>query len=349
MRAAYIEEHGGPGAVRVGERPVPDPGAGEVRVRIVAAALNHLDLWVRGGIPGVELELPHVLGADGSGVVDAVGEGVERWSRGDAVYLQPGLFCGRCEFCQAGEESLCVRFRLLGEHIDGTLAEHVVVPVENVYRKPAGLGWETAAAFPLVYQTAWRMVVGRGGVRAGESVLIHGIGGGVAGAALQIARYAGAYVYVTSSDTDKLDRAIRLGADVAIDYTTEDVTSRIRDLTGKRGVDLVVDNVGTATWRESIECVRRGGRIVTCGATTGNDATTPINRVYWKQISIHGSTMANRRQFAAVARLVTGGRLEPIVDRVYPLEETPAALERMEAGEQFGKLVITTGYEGGTP
>lgn len=348
MRAAYIEEHGGPEVVRVGELPDPEPGPGQVRIRVVAAALNHLDLWVRRGIPGVELEMPHVLGADGAGVVDAVGEDVVRWHPGDEVYIQPGLFCGRCEFCQQGEESLCIRFRLLGEHRDGTLAERVVVPVKNVYRKPAGTVWETVAAFPLVYQTAWRMVIGRAGLRPGESVLIHGVGGGVAGAALQIARYAGAFVYVTSSSREKLDHAIRMGADVAIDYTVEDVPARIRELTDKRGVDVVVDDVGKATWRDSIECVRRGGRIVTCGATTGNEATTPVNRVYWKQLSIFGSTMANRREFATVARLVVGGRLDPVVDRVYPLEETPAALERLEGAEHFGKIVITTGYEGGS-
>lgn len=342
MRAAFIEEHGGPEVLKVGDLPVPEPGPGRVRVRVVAAALNHLDLWARGGIPGVTLEMPHVPGADGAGHVDAVGEGVEKWSEGDPVYIQPGLFCGRCEFCLLGEESMCIRYRLLGEHVDGTLAEHVVVPAENLYRKPRGLSWTDAAAFPLAYQTAWRMVVGRGDIRAGESVLIHGVGGGVAGAALQVAKYAGATVFVTSSSKSKLDRAIGLGADVAIDYTAEDVVDRIRELTGKRGVDLVVDNVGQATWRDSIECVRRGGRIVTCGATTGNDAVTPINRVYWKQISIHGTTMSNRREFETVSRLVIVGRLEPVVDRVFTLDEAPAALARMEEAEQFGKIVVTT-------
>ncbi|MBW3661077.1 MAG: alcohol dehydrogenase catalytic domain-containing protein, partial [Gemmatimonadetes bacterium] len=238
MRAVYIEEHGGPEVVKVGDLPAPEPGPGEVRLKILAAALNHLDLWVREGIPGIEFEMPHVPGADGAGYVDAVGEGVSGWNEGNAVFIQPGLFCGRCEFCLQGEESTCVRYRLLGEHVDGTLAEHVVVPVENVYRKPRGLSWSDAAAFPLAYQTAWRMVVTRGGIRPGESVLIHGVGGGVAGAALQIARYAGAYVYVTSSSGAKLDRAIDLGADVAIDYTTEDVADRIKRLTNKRGVDL---------------------------------------------------------------------------------------------------------------
>lgn len=340
MRAAYIRSHGGPEVIEVGERPVPETGPGEVRVRLVTAALNHLDLWVRRGIPGIELEMPHVLGADGAGVVEAVGPGVEEPAPGEEVYLQPGLFCGRCEFCLAGEESLCVRFRLLGEHVDGTLAEHVVVPAVNAYRKPRGLDWEKAAAFPLVYQTAWRLLMTVGGLRAGESVLVHGAGGGVSAAALQIARYAGAFVFATSSSRAKLDRALALGADVAIDYTTEDVPARIRELTAKRGVDLVIDNVGQATWRDSIECVRRGGRIATCGATTGNDATTPLNRVYWKQLSIHGSTMANRREFAAVSRLVVGGRIDPVIDRVYRLEDVPEALARLETGEQFGKIVI---------
>jgi NADPH:quinone reductase-like Zn-dependent oxidoreductase len=343
MRAVFIESHGGPEVVRVGDLPDPAPGPGQVRVRLVTAALNHLDLWVRGGIPGIELSFPHILGADGAGVVDAVGRDVDGVVPGDEVYIQPGLFCGRCEFCLQGEESLCIRYRLLGEHVSGTFAERVVVPAVNVYPKPRGLGWAHAAAFPLAYQTAWRLVLSAGRLRAGESVLIHGVGGGVASAALQIARHAGAYVYVTSSSEEKLDRAIDLGADVAIDYTRENVPDRIRELTARRGVDLVVDNVGKATWRDSIECVRRGGRIATCGATSGNDANTPINRVYWKQISIHGSTMANRREFQQIARLVEGRRIEPLVDMELPLEDVPAALERMAEGDQFGKIVITIG------
>jgi NADPH:quinone reductase-like Zn-dependent oxidoreductase len=343
MRAAFIRAHGGPEVLEVGALTVPEPGPGEVRVRVVAAALNHLDLFVRRGIPGVTLSMPHVLGADGAGIVDRVGAEVDRWAPGNEVFLQPGLFCGRCEFCRLGEESLCIRFRLLGEHVSGTLAEHVVVPAVNVYAKPRGLSWEAAAAFPLTYQTAWRLLMTAGGLRAGESVLIHGVGGGVASAALQIAKYAGAYVYVTSSSQAKLRRAIGLGADVAIDYTETDVTARIRELTGKRGVDLVVDNVGAATWGNSIECARRGGRIATCGATTGNEATTPLNRVYWKQISIHGSTMANRREFDTIAKLVIGGRIEPVIDRTFALEDAPAALARLEDAEQFGKIVVMIG------
>lgn len=346
MRAVFIESHGGPEVIRVGDLPDPEPGPGQVRVRVVAAALNHLDLWVLGGIPGVELSFPHVFGADGAGVVDAVGAEVDAVREGDEVYIQPGLFCGRCEFCLQGEESMCIRYRLLGEHVSGTLAEQVVVPAVNVYRKPRALDWTAAAAFPLAYQTAWRLVLTAGGLRAGQSVLIHGVGGGVASAALQIAKYAGASVYVTSSSAAKLDRAVSLGADVAIDYTREDVPERIRELTGKRGVDLVIDNVGAATWRDSIECVRRGGRIATCGATTGNDATTPINRVYWKQISIRGSTMANRREFQTVARLVESRRLEPLVDREFPLDEAASALARLADGDQFGKIVIRVGAPG---
>jgi NADPH:quinone reductase-like Zn-dependent oxidoreductase len=341
MRAVVIERHGGPEVVRVGELPTPEPGPGQVRVRVMAAALNHLDLWVRRGIRGVELALPHVPGADGAGVVDAVGPGVEGWSPGDEVFLQPGLFCGRCEFCLQGEESLCIRYRLLGEHVHGTLAEYVVVPAVNLYRKPRGLDWVVAAAFPLVYQTAWRLVITAGELSAGETVLIHGVGGGVSSAALQIARYSGALVYVTSSSREKLDRAIGLGADVAIDYTKDDVPARVRELTAKRGVDLVVDNVGAATWRASIECVRRGGRIVTCGATSGDDAPTPIRRIFWKQVTIRGSTMSNRREFEVVSRLVIGGRIRPVVDQVFPIEQAPEALERLERAEQFGKIVVT--------
>lgn len=340
MRAAFIRAHGGPDVVEVGELPEPEPGPGEVRVRVVTAALNRLDLFVRAGIPGVETPLPHVLGADGAGVVDALGPGVEERAVGDHVFLQPGLSCSRCEFCRAGEESLCLRYRLLGEHVSGTLAEKVVLPAVNAIRKPAGLPWETAAAFPLVFQTAWRLLITAGALRAGQSVLIHGVGGGVSSAALLIARYAGAFVYATSSSRAKLKRALALGADVAIDYTDVDVARAIRDLTDKRGVDLVVDNVGAATWQTSIECVRRGGRIVTCGGTTGTHVETPIHRIFWKQISIHGSTMANRREFKTVCRLVAGGRLTPEIDRVFPLEESPAALARLAGAEQFGKIVV---------
>jgi NADPH:quinone reductase-like Zn-dependent oxidoreductase len=343
MRAVYIERHGGPEVLTVGELTVPEPGPGEVRIKIVAAALNHLDLWVRGGIPGIELSMPHVLGSDGAGVIDALGDGVEAFAVGDKVHLQPGLFCGDCEFCEQGEESLCTSYRLLGEHVSGTFAEFAVAPAVNAYLKPDTLTWEAAAAFPLAYETAWRLLMSAGGLKPGESVLIHGIGGGVAGAALQIAKHAGATVYATSSSQGKLDRAFELGADVVLDYTVQDVPAAIREHTSKRGVDLVIDDVGQATWRDSIESVRRGGRIATCGATTGNDAVTPINRVYWKQISIHGSTMANRREFEAVSELVINGSIEPIIDRTFSLEEAPAALERLASGDQFGKIVLTTG------
>lgn len=340
MRAAFIAEHGGPSVLEVGERPDPEPGPGEVRVRVVAAALNHLDLFTREGIPGVEIEMPHVLGADGAGVVDRVGEGVESLAPGDEVWIQPGLFCGRCEFCIAGEESLCVSYRLLGEHVDGTFAELVVVPEENASVKAANLSWKAAAAFPLVYQTAWRMVVTKGRIGPGHTVLIHGIGGGVAMAALQIAVHAGAEVTVTSSSASKLDRAVELGAAETILYTEEDVAERVREITAKRGVDLVVDDVGEATWETSIEAVRRGGTIVTCGATTGYVAPTPIHRVFWKQIAIRGSTMARRSEVAAVARLVESGAIDPVIDRTFPLAEARAAFARMEAAEQCGKIVL---------
>lgn len=343
MRAAFITKHGGPEVLEVGERPEPEPGPGQVRVRIVAAALNHLDLFTRNGIPGVEVAMPHVLGADGAGVVDRVGEGVRSLRPGDEVWIQPGLFCGRCEFCVAGETSMCLDYRLLGEHVDGTFAEYVVVPEENAYPKPADLAWEAAAAFPLVYQTAWRMVVTKGRIGPGHTVLIHGIGGGVALAALQIAVLAGAEVHVTSSSRDKLDRGAELGAAGTILYTEEDVVERIRELTGRRGVDLVVDDVGEATWRTSVECVRRGGRVVTCGGTTGYMAKTPIHRVFWKQISIHGSTMANRAEVAAVARFVESGRIVPVIDRAFSLEAASAALARLEEAEQSGKIVLNVG------
>lgn len=345
MRAAFIRAHGGPEAIEVGELPVPEPGPGEVRVRMAAAALNHLDLFVRSGIPGVPVGMPHVLGADGAGTIDATGEGVPGLTPGDEVFIQPGLFCGRCEFCRQGEESLCIRYRLLGEHVSGTLAGQVVVPAANVHHRPPELSWAAAAAFPLAYQTAWRLLITAGELRAGQTVLIHGVGGGVACAALQIAVHAAATVYGTSSSRAKLDRAQALGAAAGIDYTVDDVPARIRELTGKRGVDLVIDNTGQDTWGDSIECVRRGGTIATCGATTGNRAVTPINRVYWKQITIVGSTMANRREFDTISRLVASGVIEPVIDSTFPLAEARAAFARLEDAERFGKIVVTT--EGG--
>lgn len=338
-RAAFLKSHGGPEVLAVGELPVPEPGPGQVRVRMRAAALNHLDLFVRAGIPGVTLEFPHVPAADGAGEVESLGAGVTGMAVGDRVLVQPGLFCGDCSACRAGEQSLCATYGLVGEHSPGTMAELAVLPARNLYPVPAGLSWVEAAAFPLAYLTAWRMMVGRGALRAGETVLVHGIGGGVAIAALQIAKLAGAKVIVTSSSAEKLRRAAELGADAGIDYRSSDVAKEVWKLTGKRGVDLVVDSIGEATWMASLKSATRGGRIVTCGATSGPNPAEEIRLIFWKQLSILGSTMSNLREFEELLRAVGGG-LRPVVDGVWPLERAAEAYARMEAGAQFGKVVV---------
>jgi NADPH:quinone reductase-like Zn-dependent oxidoreductase len=338
MKAIFFTHHGGNEVLEYGERPDPVPGAGEVRVAIRAAALNHLDIFVRNGIPGVPL--PQIPGADGAGVVDAVGEGVAGVRPGDRVLLQPGLYCGACDSCRAGEQSLCVSYGILGEHAPGTFAERVVVPARNAFPVPEGLSFAQAAAFPLSYQTAWRMLVGRAAVRPGESVLIHGVGGGAAGAALEIAMLAGARVIATTSDEAKAARAREGGAELVVDYRKEDVAQAVRRHTGKRGVDIVVDMVGEATWMTSLKAAAKGGRIVTCGATSGPNPKEEIRLIFWKQISILGSTMSNDREFRALYAAVAAGKLAPRIDRVFPLPEAAAAYSLMESGRQHGKIVL---------
>ena len=329
MRALTIDEPGSLDHVAVREVPVPSPGPGEVRIELQAAALNHLDLFVVGGIPGIELAMPHVLGADGAGVVAEVGEGVERVTPGDAVVLDPGL----------GSPDTG-RFALLGEMVPGTFAEQIVVPAENCYVKPAELSWIEAAAFPLVSLTAWRMVISNAALQPGEWVLIHGIGGGVSLAALQIVIHVGARAIVTSHSEQKRQRALELGAAHAIDYVNEDVVGMVRGYTERKGVDVVVDSVGEATFDASIRACRKGGRIVTCGATSGPRIPVDVRRLFWRQLTIYGSTMGDTSEFTAMLEAVERGHLRPPVDRVFSLSEGRAALERLQGAEQFGKIVL---------
>lgn len=342
MRAVMIDRHGGPEVLNLrGDLPVPTPQAGEVAVDIRAAALNHLDIWVRRGLPGMPVKLPHILGSDGAGTVGATGLGTDGLRVGDAVVLNPSVGCRRCEFCLSGQESQCVDFGILGENRPGTFADRVVVRADHVHPLPRGLSFEQGAAFPLVFLTAWRLLVTKGRIRAGQDVLLHGIGGGVASAALLIARLHGCRVLVTSSSAEKLDRALEMGAEVAIDYRNQDVAAEVARHTGKRGVDVVLDNVGAATWQTSIEAARKGGCIVTCGATTGPHPQTDLQRIFWKQLTICGSTMGTPDEFRQVWRLFDQGLLKPMIDSVWPLEEIRRAQQKMERGEQFGKLVLT--------
>ncbi|MEO8193870.1 MAG: zinc-binding dehydrogenase [Gemmatimonadales bacterium] len=341
MRALTISAHGGTDKLEFRtDIAVPEPSPGTVRVRIQAAALNHLDLFTLGGLPGISIIPPWVMGADGTGVIDAIGEGVDSVKSGDRVVIDPGISDGTCEFCRAGEQSLCVKFRLLGEHLPGTLAEHVVVPARNVRTIPGSIPVEIAAACTLATLTAWRMLVTRANVVPGDEVLIWGIGGGVAQAALRIAKQRGARVWVTSGSDEKLERARELGADETLNHRTMSVGKEIRSRTGKRGVSVVIDSVGQATWESSLMALGRGGRLVTCGGTSGAIVETDVRRLFWNQWTIMGSTMGNDAEFGAVTEEMKAGRLMPVIDSVFPLEQGREAFERLEHGDQFGKIVV---------
>jgi NADPH:quinone reductase-like Zn-dependent oxidoreductase len=356
VRALTISAHGGLERLEY-RTDLPEPvvtNDADVRVRVYAAALNHLDLFVLGGLPGVTIAPPWVMGADAAGVVDQVGSAVRGISVGDFVLLNPGVSDGTCQYCQSGEQSLCVRFQLLGEHRPGTFAEYVVVPAVNVQAVPAPAGdgplaaraTAEAAAFTLVTLTAWRMVVTRARVTAGDQVLIWGIGGGVAQAALQIAKARGARVWVTSGHEDKLERAAAMGADEIINHRTTDVGRAVRDRTAKRGVDVIIDSVGQASWAQSLGALGRAGRLVTCGATSGPMVETDLRRMFWNQWTLMGSTMGNETEFAAIAAEYRAGRLRPPIDSVFPLEEGREAFARLQSDAQFGKVVIDCGGAG---
>lgn len=321
----------------------PPPGPGEVRLALRSAALNHLDLFVVEGVPGVSYRFPHVLGADGAGVVADVGSGVSSVQPGDPVLVNPGISDYACEFCLRGEHSLCIRYGILGEHHPGTIAELLTVPVHNVLPLPRldpPLSWDEAAAFSLVTLTAWRMMMTRAQVQPGEWVLAWGVGGGVSLTAMRIAKLAGARVIVTSSSDAKLERARALGADVTLNHRTQSIVTEVRALTGKRGVDVVVEHVGEATWGDSLRCLAKGGRIVTCGGTTGPKLVTDVRPLFWHQFSILGSTMGNAAEYREIVRRLGQGELRPIMDAEFPLERTREAFERLARGEQMGKIAV---------
>jgi len=345
MQAVQFTEHGDRDVIEYGEYEALAPGRDEVRVEIRAGALNHLDVWTRRGLPGLDLSMPHIPGSDGAGIVDAVGDGVTRFEAGDRVAVSAGVSCGECEFCRDGDRTMCVNFHLIGEHVRGVHAEYAVVPAENLVPVPEGVDWETAAAAPLVFQTAWRMLVTRGDLRPGESVLVLGASGGVGHAAVQIADHAGCEVYATASSEEKLSHAEDCGADHVIDYEAENFADRIRDLTGKRGVDVVVDHVGAQTWDDSIRSLAKGGRLVTCGATTGPIGETNINRVFWNHLDIRGSTMATPGQAEDALELVWDGTFEVRIRETLPMSETARAHELLENREGFGKVVVTPDSE----
>lgn len=339
MRAAIFHEHGGPEVVRLEEIPRPVPGPGEVLLEVRAAALNHLDLWVRRGLP-IETTMPHVGGTDVAGVVAERGPGVEGVEPGERVVVNPSLSCGRCRACAAGEVSLCPDYRILGEHTNGGFAEYVAVPASGVHRIPDHLSFEEAAALPISYQTAWRALVTRARLRPGEDVLVLGASGGTAVAAVQVAKLCGARVFAVTHGAEKVERVRALGADVVYDRAEVDFSREVWRDTGRRGVDVVVENVGEATWAGSLRALAKGGRLVTYGATTGHRGEIDLRVLFWRQLEVIGSTMASRAEFEQMLRAAFGGRLRPVVDRVLPLERAAEAHALLEAGEQFGKVVL---------
>ncbi|HET6763328.1 MAG TPA: alcohol dehydrogenase catalytic domain-containing protein [Longimicrobiaceae bacterium] len=340
MRAAIFHETGGPEVLRMEEVPAPVAGAGQVLVQVRAAAMNHLDLWVRRGMP-IETTMPHIGGSDIAGVVAAVGAGVDEGRMGQRVVVNPSLWCGTCRECAGGREEFCERFRIVGEHTDGGFAEYVAVDADAAHPIPDTLSFPSAAALPISYQTAWRALIGRAALRAGEDVLVIGASGGTALAAVQIALFAGARVFAVTRGEENVARLQALGAHHVYDRAHVDFSKAVYRDTAKRGVDVVVENVGEATWAGSLRALARGGRLVTYGATAGHRAESDIRLLFWKQLQIIGTTMASRAEFAAMLAVVARGAIDPVVDTVLPLDHAREAHERLEAGGQFGKIILT--------
>lgn len=340
MKAAYFERHGGPEVLVVGPLANPEPRPGEALVAVEAVALNHLDLWVRRGLPGLDVAFPHIGGSDFAGRIVALGAGVEGWDEGDRVTANPGLWCGRCEACRREEHCLCDRYGIVGEHVGGALAELVTVPAGNLLRLPDGYPVEKAAAAPLVFQTAWRALTTRAELEPGQMVLITGASGGVSTAAIQIAKHIGARVLAVTS-TRHVEAVRALGADEVIDREQGDFAAAVWKLTERRGVDVALDSVGEATWNNTVRSLARDGRLVTYGATTGAHGCQDIRLVFWRQLRIIGSTMASHPEFREVMERVFDGTFDPVLDVVWPLERVAEAHERLETGESFGKIVLT--------
>jgi NADPH:quinone reductase-like Zn-dependent oxidoreductase len=340
MRAVIINSHGGTDVLEVANLPEPQIAENEVLIKVRACALNHLDVWVRRGIPGVQFPMPHVLGSDISGTVERVGPLVRNTKPGDEVVLSPGLSCMHCEYCLASRDNLCAYYDILGYRANGGYSEYVKAPSVNVLAKPANLSFEEAASIPLVFLTAWHMLVDRVNLRPGETVLVHAAGSGVGSAAIQIAKLLGARVLATASTAEKLEKARGLGADDTINYTEEDFFDAVKRLTKKRGVDVVFEHTGEATWEKSVRSLVRGGRLVTCGATSGYRGALDIRYLFSRQISLHGSYMGSKRELMEVMKFFEDGTLKPVVDRVLPLEQAADAHRALENRAQFGKVVL---------
>lgn len=341
MKAVTLVRHGGPEVLETSELPEPQPKAREVRVRVKAVALNHLDVWVRRGWPGLKVEYPHVLGSDVAGIVDAVGSEVTDVALGTEVVVNPGLSCGACEPCLTGNDVLCRAYAIIGEDVRGGYAEALCVPRHNVLPKPPKLSFEEAACLPLTFLTAWHMLVARAQLRPGETVLIHAAGSGVGSAGVQIAKLAGATVIATASTAEKLEKARALGADHLINYTSQDFLAEVKRLTHRRMVDVVFEHVGATTWERSIACLPKGGRLVICGATSGHDVAIDLRTLFYKSISLLGSTMGSKGELFRVMDLVGQGRLKPVLDRVLRLEQAAEGHQLLEGRQTFGNVVLT--------
>jgi len=339
MNAVRFHQHGDPSVLRFEEAPDPALLPGEVLVRVRACALNHLDLWERRGLPGLEIPMPHISGSDVAGeVVDAAAPHV---AVGQRVMLQPGISCGRCGACLSGRDNECPRYEVLGYRTyQGGYAELVKVPVQNLLPLPDHVSWVAAAAFPLTFLTAWHMLMTRAGLQRGEDVLVLAAGSGVGQAAVQIARLHGARVFATAGTPEKLDRARALGADEAIDHHRQDIAAEVLRLTNKRGVDIVIEHVGEATWAKSVRAMARGARLVTCGATSGANGALNLQALFAKQLTLMGSYMGTKGELVRAARFFFDGHLAPVVDHTFPLADAAVAQQRMEASGQFGKIVL---------
>lgn len=344
MKAVRIHQHGEADQLRYEEVEEPKlTAATDAIVKLKAAALNRIDIWNRLGLTGMEFSMPHILGADGAGVVVETGSEVTNIKKDDAVCLYPPSGCGKCEFCNTDRDFMCIHLRVLGEREDGTYAEYVRLPARNCFPIPAGLSFEEAAAFPLVFLTVWRMLVTNAELKPGEHVLILGIGGGIATAALQVAKQMGAHVVVTSSSDEKLAMAKNWGADHGINYRDSDFAKEARGLTGKRGVDVVVDCIGGESWVKSLAALSKGGRLVCCGATAGASPQTDLRRIFWNHLKIFGSTLGSREEFRQLLNFMRTSQIRPIIDQLFPLKEAGAAQRHLEEGKQFGKVVLQIG------
>ena len=341
MKAVRMHGHGGIEQLfyeEADEPKITEPN--EVIVKLKAAAINHIDIWNRLGVTGVVIPMPHILGGDGAGRVVAIGDHVVNVKIGDAVCLYPPTGCGQCEFCRSDRDFMCIRLRVLGERLEGTYAEYVKLPAENCFPIPTGYSFEEAAAFPLVFITLWRMLVTNAKLKPGETMLIVGIGGGVASASLQVAKQLGARVIVTSGSDEKLARAKALGADHGINHHREDFVKTVGALTGNRGVEVVLDCVGGEVWQKSLASLATGGRLVTCGATAGGQPNDDIAAIFTKQLKIYGSTLGSRDEFRQVICFLNVSGIKPIIDSVFPLKDAAAAQRRVEEAKQFGKVVL---------